>query len=64
VSFLTIWSSFPGAKVIEDLLPGWTALAQDLGAIMYEPGTVKTVIGNVIFLPHIQHAWFCNQRVP
>ena len=33
----------PGAKVIEDLLPGWTALAQELGAVAYEPGTVKTV---------------------
>ncbi|CAL5222755.1 g5166 [Coccomyxa viridis] len=31
-----------GAKVIEDLLPGWTALAQELGAVSYEPGTVKT----------------------
>ncbi len=32
-----------GAKVIEDLLPGWTALAQELGAVAYEAGTVKTV---------------------
>ena len=37
--------------MIEDLLPGWTALAQDLGAIMYEPGTVKTVSGKLTFLP-------------
>ena len=29
--------------MIEDLLPGWTALAQELGAVSYEPGTVKTV---------------------
>lgn len=29
--------------MIEDLLPGWTALAQELGAVAYEPGTVKTV---------------------
>ena len=49
--FLTVGALFPGAKVIEDLLPGWTALAQELGAIMYEPGTVKTVSGNLTFLP-------------
>ena len=29
--------------MIEDLLPGWTALAQELGAVSYEPGTVRTV---------------------
>jgi len=49
--------------VIEDLLPGWTALAQDLGAIMYEPGTVKTVSGNLIFLPAAYSACIILQSV-
>lgn len=44
----------PGAKVVEDLLPGWTALAQELGAVAYEPGTVKTVSAGQSTSVHIR----------
>lgn len=45
----------PGAKVIEDLLPGWTALAQELGAVVYESGTVKTVSAGLFTSVHIRY---------
>ena len=32
-----------GAQTIESLLPGWKAVAQQLGAIVYQPGLLRTV---------------------
>lgn len=40
---VTMMYSASGAAVIEGLLPGWNALAQEMGAVSCEPGTVKTV---------------------
>ena len=48
-------SPSPGAKVIEDLLPGWTALAQELGAVVYESGTVKTVSAGLFTSVHVRY---------
>lgn len=32
-----------GAQAIESLLPGWKAVASQLGAISYQPGLLRTV---------------------